>query len=106
MFFIHPTTFLGGYEDNASYDEPGQTSEQIDQGVLRFQASVFNACCRSYAPRYRQANLRAFTAGDDASAETAFELAYSDVLRAFDYYLAHENHGRPFIIASSAGDVW
>ena len=30
----------------------------------------------------------------------AFELAYSDVLRAFDYYLAHENHGRPFILAS------
>ena len=28
------------------------------------------------------------------------DLAYSDVKRAFEYYLAHYNHGRPFIIAS------
>jgi len=27
-------------------------------------------------------------------------LAYADVQRAFDYYLAHENRGRPFILAS------
>lgn len=100
VFFIHPTTFLAGAADNARYDEPGTTSTQIDQGVLRFQASAFNACCHIYAPRYRQAVLAAFMMKDEARAEAAYELAYSDVARAFDYYLAHENHGRPFILAS------
>ena len=100
VFFIHPTTYLLGAAPNARYDEPGLTSTQIDRGVLRFQASVFNACCRIFAPHYRQASIRAFTRASDAQAQAAFELAYGDVLRAFDYYLAHENHGRPFILAS------
>lgn len=100
VFFIHPTTYLTGSEPNARYNEAGLTSSQIDRGVLRFQASVFNACCRIYAPHYRQATISAFLSDEDAQAIAAFELAYADVLRAFDYYLAHENHGRPFIIAS------
>lgn len=100
VFFIHPTTYLTGSAPNARYDEPGMTASQIDQGVLRFQASVFNACCRIYAPHYRQAALRAFRGATDEQSAAAFELAYSDVLRAFDFYLTHENQGRPFIIAS------
>jgi hypothetical protein len=100
VFFIHPTTYLSGDGANARYDEPGRTSEQIEHGVLRFQASVFNACCRIYAPHYRQAALSAFTRADEATASAAFELAYGDVLRAFDYYLQNENHGKPFLIAS------
>jgi Protein of unknown function (DUF3089) len=100
VFFIHPTTYLTGSAPNARYDEPGMSASQIEQGVMRFQASVFNACCRIYAPRYRQAALRAFRGSSDAEAAAAFELAYSDVRRAFDHYLEHENQGRPFIIAS------
>lgn len=100
VFFIHPTTYLTGNAPNARYDEPGATSTQIARGVLRFQASVFNACCRIYAPHYRQASIRGFLAADDAAAQAAFEVAYADVLRAFDYYLQHENRGHPFIIAS------
>jgi hypothetical protein len=99
VFFIHPTTYLTG-GGNARYDEPGPASTQINQGVLRFQASVFNGCCRIYAPRYRQAGIAALMKDDDAQAQAAFQLAYGDVLRAFDYYIEHENHGRPFILAS------
>ncbi|HYL71108.1 MAG TPA: DUF3089 domain-containing protein [Candidatus Dormibacteraeota bacterium] len=100
VFFIHPTTYLSGAAANARYDEPGGTTSRIDSGVLRFQASAFNACCRIFAPHYRQAALGAFTRKDSAAAAAAYELAYQDVLSAFAYYLAHENHGRPFIIAS------
>ncbi|HUI59494.1 MAG TPA: DUF3089 domain-containing protein [Steroidobacteraceae bacterium] len=99
VFFIHPTTYLAGGSWNARFDEPGRTGKAVDEGVMRFQASVFNACCRIFAPRYRQAVLRVFRT-DDPRAEQALDLAYSDVQRAFDYYLEHENHGRPFIIAS------
>ena len=34
-----------------------------------------------------------------ASSKRAMDLAYSDVKRAFDCYLAHYNHGRPFLVA-------
>ena len=100
VFFIHPTTYLERGASNARYDEPGATTKRIDAGVLRFQASAFNACCRVYAPHYRQAALGAFLMKDEAQAEAAYQLAYSDVLRAFDYYIAHENEGRPFLLAS------
>jgi Protein of unknown function (DUF3089) len=100
VFFIHPTTYLSGSAANARFDEPGAPATRISHGVLRFQASVFNACCRIYAPRYRQANISAFQSRNALQSEAQFELAYGDVLRAFDHFLAHENHGRPFIIAS------
>jgi hypothetical protein len=100
VFFIHPTTDLSFRIGNARYDEPGGASTRIDHGVLRYQASTFNACCRIYAPHYRQATIGVFMRANATEAEAAFDLAYGDVLNAFDYYVAHENHGRPFIIAS------
>ena len=100
VFFIHPTTDLSLAIGNARYDEPGSTGTRIEHGVLRYQASTFNGCCRIYAPHYRQASIGAFLKSDQPAALAALELAYGDVQRAFDYYLAHENHGRPFIIAS------
>jgi hypothetical protein len=105
VFFIHPTTYLALSIGNARYDEEGPTRVRLENGVLRLQASVFNHCCRIFAPRYRQASLKGITS---ASAEgfASADLAYSDVLRAFDYYLSKENNGRPFIIAGhSQGSI-
>jgi Protein of unknown function (DUF3089) len=99
VFFIHPTTFLDNSAWNAAYDAAGFTGTQLDQGVLRHQVSVFNGCCRIYVPKYRQATLSAFLSPGE-NANKAFALAYSDVLRAFDDFIAHENNGRPFITAS------
>ncbi|WEK00884.1 MAG: DUF3089 domain-containing protein [Candidatus Sphingomonas phytovorans] len=94
VFFIHPTTFKGSPVWNARYDA-SDAAAPYNPPVLIGQASVFNGCCRIYVPRYRQATLAAL-----GKSLPAVELAYSDVARAFRYYLAHENNGRPFIIAS------
>jgi hypothetical protein len=50
-----------------------------------------------FSPRYRAATSKAFISpkGRDA----AFALAFSDIERAFDWYLTQENKGRPFIVA-------
>ncbi|MFM2289071.1 MAG: hypothetical protein RL684_2214 [Pseudomonadota bacterium] len=104
VFFIHPTTLLLGGIANASADAGASESKRVDEAVLRFQASVFNGCCRIYAPRYRQASLKAITT-NSPEAHTADELAYGDVARAFDAFLA-ANGGRPFILAShSQGSI-
>lgn len=99
VFFIQPTTYLIGQGWNAAYDQGGLSRRMLEDGVLPDQASAFNGCCRLYAPRYRQAVLAAFF-GETPDGDAALNLAYSDVLRAFDDYIAHENHGRPFIIAA------
>jgi hypothetical protein len=98
VFFIHPTTFFGRANWNARFDEDGETLDRLDNGVVRYQTSAFNGCCRIYAPRYRQATLYAFL-GKGASENGALDLAYQDVLRAFDTYIAKYNDGRPFILA-------
>jgi hypothetical protein len=93
VFFIHPTTFSDNTVWNAAYDAPDDMAK-LNPVVLMAQASAFNGCCRIYAPHYRQATLAGL------GNRPAFELAYSDVARAFRHFIARESKGRPFIIAS------
>lgn len=102
VFFIHPTTYTDvkmsmGW--NAEIDNEA-LNKKTDNSTILYQASVFNEHCRIFAPRYRQANLKAFYTIDKLEAEKAFDLAYEDLKAAFEYYLKYYNHGRPIIIAS------
>ena len=99
VFFIHPTTYLSNETWNARFNEGGFTGQQLDETVLGYQVSAFNACCRMFVPRYRQATISAFLRPTSDSFK-AYALAYSDVQRAFNHYLKTENRGRPFILAS------
>ena len=84
--------------------EAGQV-EFVDPGD-RFQATLFNGVGRVYAPHYRQVTLGTFHLEDKRAMVAPVMLAYSDVKRAFEHYLAHENKGRPIIIAGhSQGTV-
>ena len=103
VFYIHPTTYIGG-EWNGPVDDAA-LNEATDRVATLIQASAFNACCAIYAPRYRQANMTAFT-GQDEEGLAAVDLAYQDVAAAFRYWREKYNHGRPFILAAhSQGTV-
>ncbi|WP_049974279.1 DUF3089 domain-containing protein [Azospirillum sp. B4] len=97
VFYVHPTTYRSRERWNQDVAD-ATVNAWTDASVIARQASVFNACCRVFAPRYRQGSSLAFStmAGDGAK---AFDLAYGDVERAFDHYIAHDNGGRPFILA-------
>lgn len=93
VFFIHPTT----YEKNDVWNVPYEATPSVaklDGAVLEQQVGVFNGCCRLFAPHYRQTSVTGL------SNQGAVAIAYSDVERAFRYFIAHESKGRPFIIAS------
>jgi hypothetical protein len=97
VFFVHPTTYYSPAHWNQPLGDP-TADRSTDLFVLRNQASVFNSCCRIYAPRYRQATVYSFLdQGTDGAA--ALALAYEDVEQAFDYFIRHYNQGRPFILA-------
>lgn len=94
VVYLHPTTIRS---DAWNMDPADPKQRQwTDESAIERQASAFSACCRIFAPRYRAATYGALQKGHMAD---AFALAYADVERAFDWYLAHENHGRPFILA-------
>jgi hypothetical protein len=106
VFFVHPTTFTDKNDIafNADLDNT-VLNDYTDKSTILYQASAFNANANVYAPRYRQAHIRCFYI-DSLIAEPFFEMAYADVKSAFEYYLAHYNHGNSIIIAShSQGTV-
>jgi Protein of unknown function (DUF3089). len=102
VFFIHPTTYtdlLMPMGWNAGIDDI-KLNRKTDNTTILYQASVFNAHCRIFAPRYRQASIQAFHTNDKEKSAKAFDIAYTDIRSAFEYYLKHYNNGRPIVIAS------
>jgi len=102
VFFIHPTSYFGEEDTspwNADLNDPTVNKETDSRSIL-FQSTVFNGSCRVFAPRYRQANMKAFYVFGTPVANNAFDLAYSDIKNAFLYFLKNYNKNRPIIIAS------
>jgi len=98
IFFVHPTGYLNGGDWNSPMNADSRTEENT-KWMLVNQASAYNGCCNVFAPRYREASIFRYLAAPPDVAEKAMDLAYSDVGRAFQYFL-DQTDGRPFIIAS------
>ena len=92
-FYVYPTVSL---------DPAGNSDMNIDaaeRGVVRVQFARFGAVCRLFAPMYRQVTLtqlRARLAGNPMATDR--ELAYNDVLDAWNFYLEHDNNGRGVVL--------
>jgi hypothetical protein len=100
VFFLHPTTLTDKKDTSWNADiNNAAINAKTDYSSILYQATVFNEQCRVFAPRYRQAHIRAFYT-DEKTAAPYFDLAYSDIKAAFDFYLQHINNGKPIIIAS------
>lgn len=97
VFYIHPTTYRGiDYWNQPLADEA--VNRWTDESVIARQAAIFNACCRVFAPRYRQATAAAVYAPPELKGIEAYEFAWRDVRAAFDHYMRIDNAGRPFIL--------
>jgi hypothetical protein len=93
-FYVYPTisTDLSPNSDLS----PGVA----EINVTKEQAARLTSVCDVYAPVYRQVTLGSLFRTLPAEAGAADrELPYSDVLDAWKHYLAHYNHGRPFVLA-------
>jgi hypothetical protein len=105
VFFVHPTTYLDPAMPNGWSGSLKDIALNIktDYTTILSQASIFNEVGLIYAPRYRQAHIKSYypvSKVDTINALAAFELAYLDVKRAFEFYMANHNQGKPIIIAA------
>jgi hypothetical protein len=96
-FYIHPTTYLERDRWNAPLDAGGDAGARA-RLFVQSQASAFNAVSAIWVPRYRQAAFGAFLLKSE-DATKALELAYRDVLAAFDAFLDAQAPDRPIILA-------
>lgn len=96
VFYLTPTAYLGRDRWTMPFDDAA-TNSRIGQ-YLRSQATVFNGVGAVWAPKYRQASFGAFLT-DKPDAARALDLAYSDVKRAFDRFVAEAPKDAPIILA-------
>lgn len=96
VFYVYPTVL---FDDLNWMLNPADTQMRIAaQHALDTQAVVFEGMANIYAPMYRQMNIAGLGLSDTDAAPLK-KAGYDDVLRAFNYYLEHENNGRPFFLA-------
>jgi hypothetical protein len=97
VFFVHPTSFLEASAWNAPLDD--RESQERAALFVRSEASAFNGVGAIWAPKYRQATFGAFLT-DEANAGRALDLAYRDVLAAYEEFLREAPADRPIILAA------
>jgi pimeloyl-ACP methyl ester carboxylesterase len=87
-FYVYPTVS----------DQPtGNANLNVDpeeRSIALYQAARYSRACRVFAPIYRQVTLRGILGLQPGS----FDLAYSDVLAAWNTYLQQYNHGRGVVL--------
>ncbi|WP_191225152.1 DUF3089 domain-containing protein [Edaphosphingomonas haloaromaticamans] len=96
VFYVPPTSYMKRDRWNAPLDD-ADANQRLGL-FASSQASAFNGMGAVWAPRYRQATLGAFLAGN-ADAAAAIDFAYRDVARAFDAFLAQIPASRPILLA-------
>ncbi len=100
VFYLLPTciTAWDDEDGNKHYnaDPSNPTHRQAWQLSAELADTIFATHANLYLPYYRQATFDALQ-GDHA--EEACRMATHDALEAFNYYLTHHNHNRPFILA-------
>ncbi|MGZ6267417.1 MAG: DUF3089 domain-containing protein [Candidatus Limnocylindrales bacterium] len=89
-FYVYPTT---------SKQQTVNADLSIDPELVTiatWQAAPFSQVCKVYAPIYRQLTIPGLNSG--RVTQEAMVTAYTDVLNAFDDYLANYNHGRGVVL--------
>lgn len=95
VFFVHPTSYMEKDGWNAALDNA--VANDRARLFTQLMASAFTGRGEIWAPRYRQATVGAFfTAKPEA--DKALDLAYTDVLAAFDAFMAANPEG-PIVLA-------
>lgn len=104
VFYIYPTIYTNpDFTDFSASLSNNELNQEIQSTAIYHQASTFAGLANIYAPYYRQMHYDGYYVKDEAKkqeAKIAFDQAYQDVLKAFLYYLQHNNNGKPFVIAA------
>ena len=95
VFLVAPTVDT---RDEYNMSLGDEKMKQHTVGALNMQRGIYEDSARLFAPYYRQASMKAYGLPAE-ELQPYLDLAYGDVSNAFAWYLAHENKGRPIILA-------
>jgi hypothetical protein len=107
VFFVYPTMFLNRKDVrwNADINDKSLNKNIIDK-TIKYQASAFGKAGNLYVPFYRQSHYKVYIEPFSEYEEKSRAIAYSDIRKAFKYFLDNFNDGKPIILAShSQGSI-
>ena len=99
VFYVYPTVSTISFADNDSSwfaDISLQEEREEANGNQRFNKMLYGEY-NFYAPYYRQMIFEAYSQSSPVLDSLA-QIAAKDVNDAFQYYMKHYNHGRPFFL--------
>ncbi|MBJ7290997.1 MAG: DUF3089 domain-containing protein [Williamsia sp.] len=91
-FYVYPTVSL---QLTANANRSIGPEERLIAGQ---QAAPFGANCNVWAPVYRQSTLRGLFTATGNQRAAALDLAYDDLEKGWNDYLAHHNNGRGVVL--------
>lgn len=97
VFFVCPTVYSG---DDKKFNMPLNDDEiKADFiGAINMEKGIYSENARFFSPYYRQAALAVYEMNAEER-EKYLNIAFNDILAAFDYYINNLNGGRPVILA-------
>ena len=99
VFYVYPTVSTISFADNGSSWFADITLPEVREeanGNQRFNKMLYGDY-NFYAPYYRQMVFEAYSQ-PEAMLDSLAQIAAKDVFDAFQYYMEHFNHGRPFFL--------
>lgn len=96
IFFIAPTVFIGG-EQRFNMNVQEEVMRKKFLGSVNMEKNIYAGNGNFYAPYYQQLALTAYVLPED-EAQKYLDIAYQDIRTAFEYYMHHENNGRPIVL--------
>ena len=99
VFYVYPTVSTISFADNDSSWFADITLPEVREeanGNQRFNKMLYGEY-NFYAPYYRQMIFEAYSQPSPVLDSLA-QIAAKDINDAFQYYMAHYNHGRPFFL--------
>jgi len=94
-FYVYPTVSTDATPNS------DMNPDAAELNVIAQQFARFGSVCSAYAPSYRQvtlAGLRRALNGGGGGGSLDHGVQYDDVRDAWNYYLDHDNKGRPFVL--------
>ena len=99
VFYVYPTVSTISYQDNGNSWYADITIPEVREeanGNQRFNMMLYGEY-NFYAPYYRQMIFEAYKQ-PEAVLNQIVETPAQDIIDAFQYYMTHYNHGRPFFL--------
>ena len=99
VFYVYPTVSTISFADNDSSWFADITQPEVREeanGNQRFNKMLYGEY-NFYAPYYRQMIFEAYSQ-PSSILDSLAQIAAKDVNDAFQYYMVHHNHGRPFFL--------